>query len=258
MGIISTALNMVNAGWDRTHQKGFWYEQQEYMKPENQVRRLEEAGINPQLAISNIQSGQGASIAPPHPNVAAGVTDSILSLINNKRQQNVMDAEARTKNANAFLEEIDGFTRAADNIQKIKESLSRENKNKADAMATDLLSTSQDALNRALTANAASQNEINWLNYAKGLKELQYLPTSQRLDYCERMAGIAQMEANTESEKENKKKLIEQTNHEFFKAQGQKFVNSLNEKTEQFLINKRHTEQWHSNPWSFGFELLGQ
>lgn len=249
MGIISTALNMVNADMDRNHQKGFWYEQQEYNTPKNQVERLREAGINPQLAVGNIQSGQGASIAPSHPNVAAGVTDSILQLINNKKQQNIMEAEAREKNSNAFLQEIDGFTRFAKNIQDIKESMSRANKNKADEMATDLLSTSQDMLNRAMVAEIASRNEINWLNYAKGMKELKFLPVQQSLQYVEAMSRIVNIDQSTEESKQRVRKLIQETNHEFFKAQGQDFLNQLNKKTEEFLIRQRKRASHIFNPW---------
>ena len=65
------------------------------------------------------------------------------------------------------------------------------------------------------------------------------------------MANIAKMEAETDSEKQRKRKLIQETNHEFYKVKGQKFVNSLNEKTEQYLIDKRQVESYPESPGRF-------
>lgn len=253
MGYISTIINGVkDVAFDKPWQKGFWYEQQEYNSPENQVNRMREAGINPALAIGNIQSGQGASIAPTNPNIASGVTDSILSIINNKKQQKILDAEAREKNANAFVQEINSFTKFAKDIQEIKESMSREDKNRMDEMMTNVLGTAEEQLKRSQTAVNSSQNEINWLNYAKGMQELKYLPTQQRLDYLERMAEIANIRQDTAESKQRVKKLIQETNHEFFKSKGQKFVNDLNEKTERWLIREREHKSRISSPFEFG------
>lgn len=241
MGWISSLLNLAKSELlDKPYQKGFWYEQQEYNSPVNQVARLREAGINPQMAIGNIQSGQMGSIpSAPNANVAAGVTDSILQLINNKKQQNLLDSQANKNYSDATLNEIDAHTRFAKNLQEISESMSREGKNKMEEMMMNVLGTAEEQLMKAQTANYASQNEINWLNYAKGMKELQFLPTQQRLEYVERMANIANIEARTESEREHKKKLIEETNWIYFKAKGEEFVNSLNKKTEDYLIHDR-------------------
>lgn len=245
MGWISAIINGVkDVAVDKPFQKGFWYEQQQYNSPKNQVKRLEEAGINPALAIGNIQSGQGASIAPTNPNIAAGVSDSILGLINNKRQQDIMESEARQKNSNALLQEIDAFTRFAKNLQEIKESMSREGKNKMDEYMTNVLGTAQEQLMKSQTAVNASQNEIQWLNYAKGLKELQFLPVQQRLEYCERIADILNTYQDTKESKQRTLKLIQETNHEYFKAKGQKFVNDLNQKTIDFLIKDREHQPY--------------
>lgn len=256
-GIIQTAGNAglqgLQQNWNEQmygKQKEFWYEQQEYNSPANQVERLKEAGINPALALGNIQSGQMGS-APAVPSMSAaqagsfaGATDSILSLINNKKQMNKVESDTRKQNADAFLDEIDAFTRFADNVQKIRESLSRENKNKVDSFVTDMLGGVEYQMKQLQTEQTAQNIEIGWLNYAKGLVELDYLPAQQRAAYLERMANIAKMEAETESEKQRKRKLIQETNHEFYKAKGQKFVNSLNQKTEQYLIDKRQVESY--------------
>lgn len=244
MGWISALINGANSIMSREFQKGFWYDQQEYNTPENQVKRMRDAGINPALAVGNIQSGQGASIAPANPNIAAGVTDSILAMINNKYHQNALEADAKQKNSNALLQEIDSYTRFAKNLQEIKESMSRESWNKMDEYIKNLLGTANEQLMRSQTAINASQNEINWLNYAKGLQELQYLPQQQRLDYAERMANIANIRQDTVESKERVRKLIQETNHEFFKAKGQEFINQLNKKTEGFLIKDREHQPY--------------
>lgn len=254
MGIIGGLFNLVaqenQQSWNYkmyNEQKDFWYDQQEYNSPENQVERLREAGINPQLAIGNIQSGQmGSSPSVPtmSPAHVSGATDSILSIINNKKQQNLLDAEARKRNADAFLDEIDSFTKFADNIQKIKESMSREGKNKADELLAGVTATTTEMMSKVNAAESESRTELNWLNYAKGLTELKYLPVQQRLEYLERMAGIAKIKAETSETKQRKLKLIQETNKEFFKAQGEKFINELNKKTEQHLMKSRETEPY--------------
>lgn len=245
MGWISALINGVkDIAVDKPFQKGFWYEQQQYNSPENQVKRLQAAGINPQLAVGNIQSGQGASIPSANPNIASGVTDSILHLINNKKQQKALDADTKQKNANAFLAEIDSFTRFAKNVQEISESMSREGKNKMEEMMANVLGTAQEQLMRSQTTLNASNNEIAWLNFAKGLQELQFLPQQQRLEYAERMAGIAEIVQNTKESKQRVRKLIQETNHEFFKSKGQEFVNRLNKKTEKFLIMDREHQPY--------------
>lgn len=251
MGIIGGLFNLIGQenqqSWNYkmyNEQKDFWYDQQEYNSPENQVERLREAGINPQLAIGNIQSGQmGSSPSVPtmSPAHVSGVTDSILSIVNNKKQQNLLDAEARKRNADAFLDEIDSFTKFVDNIQKIKESMSREGKNKADELLAGVTATTTEMMAEVNASEAESRTELNWLNYAKGLAELKYLPVQQRLEYLERMAGIAKIEAETSESKQRKLKLIQETNKEFFKAQGEKFINELNKKTEQYLMKSRET-----------------
>lgn len=257
MGIISSIINGVkDVAVDKPWQKGFWYEQQEYNSPENQVKRMREAGINPQLAVGNIQSGQGASIAPTNPNVASGITDSIIGIINNKKQQNIMDAEARQKNANAFLEEVDSFTRFAKNIQDLKESLSRENKNKMDTMVQDFLGTAQEQLYKSMTAVNASQNEINWLNYAKGMTELKYLEPMKRLEWIQAVGNIVQTSENINLTREQIKTQIERTTSEYFGWKDKKFQYELNKKTENYLIHDRKMQPQRGHNVFGAFPML--
>lgn len=261
-GIIQSFGNAANQAWQQDwnekmygKQKEFWYEQQDYNSPANQVERLKEAGINPALSLGNIQSGQMGS-APAVPSMSAaqagsfaGATDSILALINNKKQQRKLDSEAQVNETDATLKEIDGYTRFVKNLQDIRESMSREGKNKVDAFVTDMLGDADYRLKQLQGDKEITQIEMNWLNYAKGLRELLFLPVQQRLEYAERMAEIAKIKAETSTEKQRKIKLIEETNYEFFKAKGQKFVNLLNEKTEQFLIRQRRLQGAPDSPW---------
>lgn len=254
MGIIGGLIAQSSAqNWNEgmfNRQKDFWYEQQEYNSPANQVQRLKEAGINPQLALGNIQVGQmGGSpsvptMSPANLGSMADATGSILSLINNKNVQNKIEAETYNTQMDGFLKQIDGLTRFRDNVQKIKESMSREDKNRMDEFITGVVGTAEEQYKRALTANAASQNEINWLYYAKGLMELRFLPVQQRLEYVERLAEIAKTKAETATEKQDLRKKIQETNHEYFKSKGQEFVNKLNKKTEEFLIKDREHQPY--------------
>lgn len=277
-GFLQYGMNMAGAQWQNdksialfNRQADFIREQNEYNSPANQVKRLEEAGLNPSLMLGNISTGNGSSVpqagtvSAPQAGNFQGVTQDILSLINNKNQQNLVNSQAESNFADANEKTIDSYTRGLENLVRIgnmlkdagvKDSTTLLNKAKADA--TDFLSTMQYQQGMASIGKMASEAEINWLNHAKGLQELQFLPVQQRLEYLTRMGELAKMNAETATEKQKLRTEIQKTNSEYFNAKGQKFLNDLNEKTEEFLINKRSTEQWHNNPWSFGFEYLGQ
>lgn len=236
---------------------------QQYSTPSNQVQRLKDAGLNPTMAMQNITTGNVES----SPNVGlpsgaqahhdlAGITDDLLSIVGFKNEQKLLEGQTRKLHADATLQEIDSYSRFQENMLKLYEILSKTDKNKADALlsrvtadATDFLSTAQYNKLQSEVATNASQNEINWITYAKGMKELEYLPTHQRLDYVERMANIANMKADTAESKQRKIKLIQETNWTYFKSQGEKFVNSLNKKVENYLIRQAQKKSWTSNPY---------
>lgn len=249
-------------------QKEFWYDQQEYNSPENQVQRFRDAGINPNFALGNISSGQMGTTPTAAPGAApmanmANISDSVLSILRGRNESNLAKANENLLSQDATLKEIDGYTRGLENITRIAEIVSRTDKNKGEALlsrvqadATDFLSTMQYNKGLAETEKIASEVEINWLNYAKGLQELQFLPVQQRLSYLERMASIAKMKAETSSEKQRKLKLIQETNHEYFKSKGQKFVNQLNNKIENYLVGKA---KWEAIPQGMRqFDYIGE
>lgn len=244
-------------------QKKLWYEQQEYNSPENQVNRLREAGINPQLALGNIQSGQMGSL-PSTPTMGANSVN--LGNINNAIS-GLLDYEVKSALAEEEIKgrKIDNQTRFLENILRIHDIMadidvkgSNSYKARTDADIARMMATPNIMKIFSDIENNASITAINTIKFVSDLEELKFLPTRQKLEYAERMTNISKMEAETETEKQHKLYLVEQTNHEFFKAQGQHFVNTLNKKTEQFMIDKsRYEAERLKNPkniWDAGFE----
>lgn len=249
MGIISSAINFVDSRWQHQENKSFWYEQQAYNTPANQVKRLEDAGLNPALMLGNIQSGQGASMTPVRPGPAVGITDSLLNMMKGKKERDVLDAQAKKLENDATLSEIDGWTRLAKNLQELKESMSREDKNKANIIQGDILANAQDMVARAQVGHYAAQTEESWMRYASGMTELQYLPQKLALDWVQGIANILMTHAQTEKFNKEAEYLIEKKTAEMFGWKGQKFVNSLNEDVREYLIDKHRTDVWRGiNP----------
>lgn len=275
IGNIFSSKNQSNAqSWNEemyNEQKKFWYEQQEYNSPENQVERLREAGINPGLAVGNIESGQMGTLpsAPyqqPQPVASLGnINSAIDTLLRNQIQSDVAEEQIRGQQLDNEGKEIDLMTRLTENLLRLHDMMSGINnkdsstaKNQMEIRIAQAMAMPQFEKLISEIQHNTSVTAINWLNYARGMKELEFLPQQQRLEYLERMAGIAKMEAETESEIQRKKKLVEETNHEYFKWKGQHFVNTLNQKTEQYLIDKaRYEAERMKNPkniWDAGFE----
>lgn len=271
-GLLGFGFNMAGAQQQQGYNDKMWQKQtdfiremNEYNSPENQVKRLEEAGLNPSLMLGNISTGNGSSVPQAGTATAAqagnfsGITDDILSLINNKNQQNLVKSQTESNFADATEKTIDSYTRGFENLARIgnilkdsglKDSESLLNKVKADA--TDFLSTMQYQQGAAAVGKMAAETEMMWLNHAKGMRELQFLPVQQRLQYVEAMGRVAKMSAETETEKQKMREAIQRTNHEYFKAKGQKFLNDLDKKTEGFLIREREHRSRMSSPFEFG------
>lgn len=253
-------------------QKKFWYEQQEYNSPENQVNRLREAGINPQLALSGIQSGQmGSSPQVPGSSVSqrptiADVNGAVETLIGAQYKADIAKENIESMRLDNAGREIDLQTRFVENLLRlydlragINQKDSSAYNDRVQAEVASMMATPNLMRVFSEIENNASVNAINWLNYARGLKELEFLPQQQRLEYLERMAAIAKMNAETATEKQRKITEVQKTNREYFGWKGQKFVNSLNEKTEQYFIDlqKAESNQKTYKPWlDFGLDVL--
>lgn len=115
--------NMELAKWTNEQNLNFWNMQNEYNTPANQMARLEDAGLNPNLMYGQGNTGN-ASSAPssssPHfdaprmqgynyqvPDVIGAFqqfANLVMSLTTASKQQNLLDAQADYTNARAYNE----------------------------------------------------------------------------------------------------------------------------------------------------------
>lgn len=236
-------------------QKEFWYEQQDYNSASNQVQRLGEAGINPQLAIGNIQSGQmGSSPSVGSPSaLSAGqfgdITGNMLNIIRGKNENKLSKAQENLLNQDANLKQIDGMSRAMKNVAEIGEIISRTDKqkgerilNEVEAWSTGLKTISTLQTESTQRAKMESEIELNVSQKAMNDQYLKVLPQQLKLQLTALSADIALKVAT-------KKLTLQQARTEWFKqaeisfrATNQRINNELLEATFNNLVEKSETD----------------
>lgn len=234
----------------------FWNMQNEYNSPANQVARMKEAGINPALSgaitpgmasggTNTSASGSQASSSPVTM-AASGITDSILQMVNNKKQMSVVEAQANKLNSDATLDKIDAQTRLTENLERIDNLRAGAGKEVAEKETIDAMRDISVQGARANVVNIMAQAEESVMRTISGFSELSYLPTDKKLQYSEKIANIAALKATRQLTLQQFRTEIQRTNHEFFKQKGQDWLNSYNKKVEQNLINKTYSESYSS------------
>lgn len=81
--VLGTGLNMISQGMQNRQQMKMWQMNNEYNKPINQMARMQEAGINPNLAAAGIAGANQQSVMPQAASMseAAGVAPDLMSLL---------------------------------------------------------------------------------------------------------------------------------------------------------------------------------
>lgn len=232
-------------------QKQFWYDQQEYLSPENQMQRLRDAGINPNFVLGNIQTGSvgsSPSVGSPSPaqTVAFGdAAQNFAAITGAKTQKRLADADIRLRESDAVLKEIDAYTRAFDNMSNIYEKLSKIDKNKADTVKSMMESWATGVSTRMewmlgnqnikeseqRIENMVTENLIN-------NEELKWLPQEKKLQMQSIAADIALKVATKELTLEQAKKIWYESNDLWHTTEGKKIDNSLKQRTFEAVVEK--------------------
>lgn len=253
-------------------QKEFWYEQQEYNSPANQVQRLGEAGINPQLAIGNIHSGQmGSSPSPGSPSaLSAGqfgdITGNMLNIIRGKNESKLANSQQNLLDQDANLKQIDGMSRAMKNVAEIGEIISRTDKqkgerilNEVEAWSTGLKTISTLQTESTQRDKMRSEIELNVSQKAMNDEYLKILPQRLKLELTALSSDIALKVAT-------KKLTLQQARTEWFKqaessfrATNTRINNELLKATFNNLVEKSETDIYRGlDLQSIGIGLAGR
>lgn len=237
---------------------------EKYNSPSAQVQRLKDAGLNPSLAMSNIQTGQVNSPSSPNAQsssvatAASNLTNGVLGMIGLKSDLAIKQAQAKDIAADAKLKEIKAETEARENLARISklEGEGRESWKRGDH-TDSILTAHYQKLMSDIGVNA-SQSELNWAMHATKIKELKYLPIDKSLGWIEQVGRIMEGYSRQEVNRRQAEKLIEEATAARFGWKDKEFQYELNKKTEQYLINRRSTEQWHNTPFGWMAEFFGQ
>lgn len=178
-----------------------WKMQQEYNTPANQVSRLKEAGINPYLALGNINTGSATSApsaqagsgaqASGIPADFSGLTQGVLSLLRNKDERQVLKEQAGNIAADSLSKRIDTMTQHQKNLSEIISKLSGADKDAAQAALSRSLQFTEDELRGYKVKQYIDESHTALLNNITQLAYLHYLPTDKRLEYSEIVSNIA-------------------------------------------------------------------
>lgn len=235
----------------------FWYEQQRYNSPENQVERLKAAGINPAAALGSIQPGQMGSVGSssvPSAGVSQRVTPQRLNstlegLLSAQYSQLGQKETVKSLELDNKQKEIDIETQAMRNIFQLWDILSNIGKNNSgvakdynDMQIANFLAYPQAQKLLADTLKSITSSELDTIDAMRSWTELQYLPFDKAIQY---QSSIADIELKYEQGRLTKQQTlteIQKTNGEYFRNKGQEFINSLNKKTEEFVLRKSEAE----------------
>ena len=104
--VLSNMMNSSESVAQRDWQERMWEKNNEYNTPQNQMRRLRQAGINPHFAISGGQLGTGTSSAPANTYQPAQydfspIGEGVARSVELSQQRQLNDAEIDFKNQQA-------------------------------------------------------------------------------------------------------------------------------------------------------------
>lgn len=239
--------------------KALWFEQQEYLNayndPSAQVERLSKAGINPALALGSMTPGNavggstGSSSVPsdsPSSRPTVGSVNATLDqILNGQNQSDLLKEQLKGHELDNKSKEIDNLTRLTENLLRLQDMMAGIGEKKASTARTwtdnaiaQLMSAPayQQAIQNLM--NSITQGDILTAQSLSSWQELKFLPVRQQMEYEEWVARLANMYKDGKIKDQQLKTEIERTNDVKYSAYGKKWLNSLNEKTEKYVIEK--------------------
>lgn len=258
------------------YNQDMWNQQIAYNDPSAQKARMIAAGFNPYMALGQITAGSAQSAGGVNPPTASpvsvqpftpdfgGIGQAVQNYIANRLQERTVEADTSVKEQQAENLRIENQYTAAKAIEMInnlrEDADSKRLKNYYQKIqnnfAEDMFSSDIQFKNRQIQSIEA---DIRQKSITAALDEIHLtnLPKKYQLEF----SAIAADVLLTAS----RKKLTDrQASHELqkeFKTTAEKLninLNNINlQKMSESIVNKAHTEQWHSSPFGALMEYLG-
>ena len=252
-----------------------WNKQNEYNTPAAQMKRYEDAGINPYNAMSNVQSGQAQSAGGVNPPSASPVTmqsftpdfsgigDAAQTYVVNHLAETKMHSDLKYQDELTRQLEIENQYREQKLIEEI-EGFIQDNKGKK------LANYAQQIENRFLADTRAAQlgnirQEGEMLEHTIRGKIIENLMNDYHLTMLPEQykLSFASMAADTLLKHSQKELSDVQAEHEIEKKLktiaekcGIKWNNYILQKTAKDIIGKAHKEN-AGHYWQIGADALG-
>lgn len=253
-----------------------WHMQNDYNTPSAQRSRYEAAGINPYMALGNIQSGQAGSaggvktpsaqpvtMQPFRPDFG-GIGQAAQNYFANRLAQKRNDAAIAVDDERASQLRIENQYKAAELVTQIMERIEKTHDTKAKRIYQQIMNNYADEMFgsdiKVKQRQAESiEADVKAKNVDTALKELQLagFPQQFQLQLASMSADILLKSAQAKMTKQQTIHEVQKMFKTFAETRGIKLNNSILERSADSIVNKAHTEQWHSNPFGALMEYLG-
>lgn len=239
-----------------------WEKENEYNSASAQRQRLEDAGLNPYMMMDGGSAGVASSVGGVTPPTAdqsgrqvapqfSGIDAQLQSLLNYKEQQRVNNANIDHIKADTRLAYIEQLTKLMDSFSNARSSTG---KYLVDSAMADTINQVRDIDIKSKEADL-QQKTVNNLLLSK---ELAIFDEKNRLQLSNQIADTLLKNAQRGLTKQQTIHEIQRMLETTAKIQGIKISNDIAKRSANFIVNKASTEQWHNNPFSWFFELIGR
>lgn len=253
-----------------------WNKQNAYNTPAEQRKRYEEAGINPYLALGNIQSGQANSAGGVNPPTASpvamqpfmpdfsGIAQAAQNYFANRLAEKHTNATVAVDEAKAAQLNIENQYKAAELVSQITQRMEETRNTQAKRMYQNIMNNYADTQFssdiRLKERQAQSiEADVRSKNVDIAIKEIQLLnlPQQYQMTLAAMSADILLKSAQTKLTKQQTIHEMQKMFKTFAETKGIKVNNSILERSADSIVNKAHTEQWHKSPIGLLSEILG-
>lgn len=167
-----------------------WNKNNVYNSPSEQMKRYQEAGINPYMALDNISGGNAEAVSTPSPNPAipGAPMQNVLSPLGDSVAKVIPMA------LNAVSQSLSNKEKAIDLMTRSAENEARVNKLLKDGVLSDTQALYYDSMNRRIGATLPI--ELQQMNKNLGLTDAQINEAHERVELLKLQRELSNYDLN--------------------------------------------------------------